>query len=175
MARSRFFFFEALRRMGTSLFNFFSRCEERGVMPGAARWVKTTFLGAFVVGISALSAASLVNCITCYAPVDPYPRIQYVKAEPNPTRGADTVTVTAGAKINEAAGTTISGAMCFIVYEDTLEMEPSDGKFDSKEEDFRLRLYVGDREPQKVFLRIAAANDKGLWGNTEQLELEITE
>jgi len=32
MARTRYFFFEALRRMGNSLFSFFSRCEDRGVL-----------------------------------------------------------------------------------------------------------------------------------------------
>lgn len=53
MAKTKYLFFETLRRMGTSLFNFFSRCEERGVLPSAARWMKASFLGAFVAGITA--------------------------------------------------------------------------------------------------------------------------
>lgn len=178
MAKTRHLFFELLRRSGNALFRFFSRCEERGIMPRAARWIKVSVLSAFIAGISALSAASMLNCIiTCYLPIDTAPYIENAEVTPNPTAGADSVTVKATAEIHEdrdVADTVFISQARSIMKGDTTEMQATDGTFDEKTEEFQARLYVGDLEPGEVGIQIEVFNNiDEIDGKT--LDLEITE
>ncbi len=171
MARTKFFFFESLRRIGTSLFNFFSRCEECGVLPRASRWVKTTFLGAFVTGITALSAASMINCIPtgCYLPIES-PRIENASVAPNPTAGADTVSVSAKAIADN--GIELKKVIC-ILENDTTVMKIEPGDY-TNEYAVNAKLYIGDLEPDTVTIQITEYDNEDQRADTT-IDLEITE
>lgn len=178
MAKTRHFFFELLRRSGNALFRFFSRCEDRGIMPRAARWIKVSVLSAFIAGISALSATSMLNCIiNCYVPIDTAPHIESAEVTPNPTAGADSVTVKAEAEIVEdrdVADTVFINKAISIMKGDTTEMEATDGAFDEKTEEFQARLYVGDLEPGNVNIEVEVFNNIDE-GEDRTLNLEVTE
>lgn len=173
MARSRYLFFETLRRTGTSLFNFFSRCEERGVMPRTARWIKMSALSAIVAGLGTMSAVSLLSC--CYAPMDARPYIEDASATPNPTAGADTVTISARAVIQGAPEEITVGKAIFVIDNDTTDMQAADGNFDSQDEEIEGKLYVGAMAPNAVKINISAVNNEDEWGDSEEIDLEITE
>ncbi len=177
MASSRYLFFETLRRMGTSLFNFFSHCEDCGILPRASRWVKTTFLGAFVTGITALSAASMLNCITCYAPMEyPKPQIATCSITPNPTSGSDSVTVEASANVPNGVSIEedyVDKVIC-VLNDDTITMivtktDPYGMK------DVEARLYVGNLAAgDTCSVNIEATSNKGERDYTT-VDLYITE
>ena len=173
MAKMRYFFFETLRRTGNGLFNFFSRCEERGVLPKAARWVKMSVLSAIVAGLGTMSAVSLLNC--CYAPMESQPWIENASVTPNPTAGADTVTISARTFIQSAPLEFNVAKAVYVIENDTTDMLAVDGSFDSQDEDVTGKLYVGSLQPDTVTIKIAATNNEGEWGNSEEIELEITE
>lgn len=174
MARSRYLFFEALRRTGTSLFNFFSRCEEHGVLPRAARWIKMSALSAIVAGLGTMSAVSLLSC--CYAPMDARPYIEDASATPNPTAGVDTVTISARAVIQGAPEEITVGKAIFVIDNDTTDMQAVDGSLDSQDEEITAKLYVGDMQPDTVKINISAANNKDEWSaDPQEIDLEITE
>ena len=179
MTRNRYLFFEALRWMGTYLFNFFSRCEERGVLPGASRSIKSWLLGAFIAGMTALGSASTVACcpVTCYVP--PPSPIQDVEIKPNPTNGADSVTVEAKASLfKPSKDDYVKSARCFIygnsVQSDTVAMLPLDGDFDGTYEELRAGLFVGNLDTGIVMVRIELISNKK--NKTEEIKyLLITE
>ncbi|NLI97214.1 hypothetical protein GX441_00960 [bacterium] len=177
MARSRYIFFESLRRMGTSLFNFFSRCEERGVLPRTMRWTKTTFLGAFVTGITALSAASVLNCITCYAPMEyPKPQIASCSIIPNPTAGADSITVEASAHVPNGISVEedyVDKVICILNADTTPMIVTKTDPYGMK--DVEARLYVGNLSTGDTCrVNVEAVTNKGERDNTT-LDLYITE
>ncbi|MEA3312462.1 MAG: hypothetical protein U9Q76_09635 [candidate division WOR-3 bacterium] len=177
MAKTRHLFFEVLRRSGNALFRFFCRCEERGVMPRTARWIKVSVLSAFIAGISTLGAASMLSYISCcYAPIIPEPYVEGAKITPNPTDGADSVTVEAHAYIESAPEDEfhIARAVC-VIEKDTTELEAEDGKFDSQDENIRGRAYVGGLEPGTTKVYVTAFNNEGEWGNEDIVDLEVTE
>ncbi|NLI97215.1 hypothetical protein GX441_00965 [bacterium] len=173
MARTRYIFFESLRRIGTSLFDFFSRCEERGVLPRAARWIKMSALSAIVAGLGTVSAASLLSC--CYLPGTPLPRIENASVTPNPTEGADTVKISARATIHYSSQDIIVAKAVFVFQDDTTDMQAVDGNFDSQDEEIEAKLYVGDQGSDTVKINISAANNDDEWGDPQEIDLEITE
>lgn len=175
MAKTRHFFFELLRRAGNTLFRFFSRCEERGIFPKTARWLKVSLVSAFIAGISTLGAASMLSYISCcYAPIISEPYIENAKVTPNPTNGADSVTIEAHAYIENAPGDEYHIAKAIsVIKDDTTELEAEDGKFDSQDENIRGRAYVGGLEPGTTKIQITAFNNKDEWGET-QVDLEVT-
>lgn len=173
MAKSRYLFFETLRRMGTSLFNFFSRCEERGVLPRAARWIKMSALSAIVAGLGTMSAVSLLSC--CYLPGSSHPQIEEVSVTPNPTAGADTVTISARAVIQGAPEEITVSKAVFVIENDTTDMQAVDGSLDSQDEQITAKLYVGAMGPDTVNINVSAANNKDEWGDSQEIDLEITE
>ncbi|TKJ39890.1 hypothetical protein CEE36_10190 [candidate division TA06 bacterium B3_TA06] len=175
MARTRYFFFEALRRMGNSLFSFFSRCEERGIMPRAARWIKVSVLSAFIAGISALSAASMLNCITCYLPIETQPVVESASVTPNPTAGNDSVTVKANTRIPNPPRDEeyyIEKAIC-ILDDDTTEMSIQESDLEGRKK-IEARLYVGDLGTGLWYVYVKASNNHDEWGE-DKVDLEVTE
>ncbi len=165
-------------RIGGRLFGTFSGFEERRILPGAARWLKLTFLGFFVALVSALSLEAKEDVIMCYKPAPP-PLIELSKlsVRPNPTRGADSVTVKATAKISDhySGESTISSAR-MRMDGDTIyyPMRAIDGKFDAASERIVGRLYVGDLEPETTWIYLEVENSSGQI-EIESLELVITE
>lgn len=172
MAKTRFYVLEILRKAGIALFGMFCRWEENKILPGFSRWIKVSVLTGFIAAIGALSGASMLGC-HCYAPIDPWPQIHSSSAAPNPTAGADTVTVEARVEIMEPAKQIITKAEA-ILEGDTTQMETKDGAFDSREEDLTAKLYVGAKQPGSATIQIDVYNEEGDW-NTDELQLEITE
>lgn len=175
MARSRYLFFEKLRRMGTSLFNFFSCCEGRGVMPGAARWMKASFLSAFVASLGALSAASFLNC-GCYLPIQTEPTVEWTTVTPNPTAGNDSVTVESYAHIPVPPRDEeyyIEKAIC-ILENDTTQMRIRKDAFEGRDE-LKVNIYVGGLISDETYtVRVEATNNKGEMGYEEE-DLVVSE
>lgn len=173
MAKARNWLADLLTRTGRSIFQFISKHEEKSRL---ARWIKLPLLGVFVSAIGVLSTGS-VCIINCYIPIDTAPYIESAEVTPNPTAGADSVTVKATAEIHEkrdVADTVFINKAISIMKGDTTEMQATDGAFDEKTEEFQTRLYVGDLEPGKVGIEIEVSNNiDEMDGKT--LDLEVTE
>ncbi len=176
MAKTRHLFFELLRRSGNALFRFFCRCEERGVMPRTARWVKVSVLSAFIAGISALSAASMLNCIiSCYLPIETQPVVESASVIPNPTAGNDSVTVKADTRIPNPPRDEeyyIEKAIC-ILDDDTTEMSIQESDLEGRKK-IEARLYVGDLGTGLWYVYVKASNNHDEWGE-DKVDLEVTE
>lgn len=140
---------EMLERIGSCVFGFLSRWEERGVMPRTARWLRLGLLGIFVATITALSAQP-VEQPTCYvAVILPEIRISEVTVSPDSTKGADSVTVRARAGIFDArpGGEHINSAWLSFQNDTTrFPMAALDGKMNDTLELFEGSLYVGNLE-----------------------------
>ena len=176
MPRTRRFFLDLLRRGGLRLFGFFTRCEDKGILPKASSWIKRSVLGALVAGISALSAGALLDCIMCYAPIEPEPIIENPSADPNPTAGANSVQITARVYIEYAPEDYYIARASSILADDTTEMEATDGSFDSQEEDVQTTIYVGDLDTGIVKVYIQAANNDDEWDyGEEEINLHISD
>jgi hypothetical protein len=165
-------------KLGGRLFGTLSGFEERRILPGTARWLKLTFLGLLVALVSALSLEAKEDIIMCYKPAPP-PLIDLTKlsVKPNPTRGADSVTVKATAKISEHySGESIISSARMRMGGDTIyyPMRAIDGKFDAASERMIGRLYVGDLEPETTWIYLEVENSSGQT-EIESLELVITE
>lgn len=125
-----------------------------------------------------MSAASMLNCITCYAPTEPM--ITSIEVTPNPTDGADSVSVKANTDIvNPPKGGHIMDAHCYIegdlLLVDTVKMKPSDGKFDEAVEELEARLYVGNLDTGSVRVYVGAVDNFSEMWQYESTDLEITE
>lgn len=153
-----------LTRVGSMLFGFLSRCEERKMLPQVSRWLKFTLLGLGVTLIAACAKKPGIDqtFVTCYEPVAVYPEITKITVKPNPTAGADSVTVTAKAQVVNPSGLDqiISSAQC-IVKGDTVEMAAQDGKLDDAYEDLISRIYVGDLERGTIEVKVTANSSYG--------------
>ncbi|NLI97218.1 hypothetical protein GX441_00980 [bacterium] len=165
-------------KLGGELFGSLSGLEERRILPKAARWLKLSLLGLFVALVSSLSLEAKEDVIMCYKPAPP-PLIELSKlsVRPNPTKGADSVTVKATARISEhfRGESTISSAR-MRMGGDTIyyPMRAIDGKFDAASERIVGRLYVGNIEPETTYICIEVENSSGQT-EIESLELVITE
>jgi hypothetical protein len=145
-------------------------------MPRTARWIKVSVLSAFIAGISALSAASLLSSISCcYAPIMTEPEITEVSIAPNPTAGNDSVTVKADTRIPNPPRDEeyyIEKAIC-ILDDDTTEMSIQESDLEGRKK-IEARLYVGDLGTGLWYVYVKASNNHDEWGE-DKVDLEVTE
>jgi len=131
----------SLSTFGSSLFSILSRCEEKGLLPGLSRILKTSILGLTVSAIA--SCCKIIPpLVTCYKPAVVHPRISELEISPNPTNGAEKVKISAKATLIDLeldSTAYISSARCTL---DTLsvEMKPVDGAFDEVDEELEVEL-----------------------------------
>lgn len=154
-----------LSKTAGSLFGFFSRCEDKGVLPRVAQWLKLSLLGFAVALIAACGRKPAIEpVITCYEPVAIYPRITELEVKPNPTAGAEEVTVMAKVEMvnSDVRKDTIASGMC-IFEGDTVEMAASDGKFDESEEELVARIRVADTKKDSAEVRVEAFSNHNGW------------
>ncbi len=179
MAQARHIVFEILRKAGFALFDFYSRCEERRVLPKLARWMKLSFLSALVSGLGLSGAAGSTACcpVTCYEPVPP--PIHNIEVLPDPTAGADSVMVKARANIIPGSKDNyVKSAQCFITGKgansDTVEMLAADSAFDGSYEEISAKLSIRgiDTANAKVHVRISTSKNKVI---EDSSDIEITE
>ncbi|MBN2380649.1 hypothetical protein JXM67_12685 [candidate division WOR-3 bacterium] len=147
MARVRNLIARMLGRFGDSIFSTLSRWEERGRSPGLTRFLKLSLLGTLVTLITSVSAQGIEPEVTCYrVAFVPDIVLSDVSIEPNPTEGADTVTVKGTARM-ESVGYHITGGNVRLIQDTTNKVLcPSDGEFSDTIENFSARLYVGGIE-----------------------------
>lgn len=176
MSKTRGFIARIFARIGGSIFALLTGLEERGILPGAARWFKLSILGLVVALVSAPLKAADDDIILCYVPIEePHILISDVSAEPNPTAGVDTVIVKAtamlGPQYKYEGDSAISEAFMQLsgatgdtgINGDTLHypMKALDGKFGDTLETLEARLYVGDREPETTWIYIVVKTNTG--------------
>lgn len=156
----RKFIANSLSKAGSGIFSLLSRWEEKGVLPKTARWVKLTALGALAVAITAFCRkVETEPRVMCYraAPV-PDVVISDITITPNPTGGADSVTVRGTAKIQEMDidNNYISAAQLWIGG-DTIpyDMQAVDGKFADTLEVLIGSLPVGDLAASTTWVDIS--------------------
>jgi subtilisin/minor extracellular protease Epr len=110
---------------------------------------------------------------------DTGPMTSDVSADPDPTNGADSVTLTASISDSTTGNSDIAEAEYFI---DTVgangtgtSMNPSDGTFDSVTEDVAADIAVSGWAAGSYTLYVHGNDSAGNWGATEQVILEVTE
>jgi len=172
VAKARNRLADLLSRWSRSLFCFLS---EREADSRFIRRIKLPLLGFFVIVIGWLTTGAI--CTSCYLPIMTEPSIESASVTPNPTAGADSVTVEVTAEIHEerdvADTVYISRAISFIGA-DTVEMQAADGDLDGHLEELTSRHYVGGLEPGTTKVHVEVYN------NLEErddrtLNLEVTE
>jgi len=134
------------KEVGERVFKFLSGCEERNLFPRTSRWLKLALLAP----VAALISQTIENPPhMCYAPA-PMPDIAVEEkfVSPNPTEGADSVTVKVKAKITrEGYAEGISKAYLQLMTDTTVvPMLPLDGEVGDTIEEFYARLHVGEIE-----------------------------
>lgn len=158
---------ESISKLTSRLYGFLSGFEEDGILPGIMRWLKLTFAGAALALIAACAKKQPFDdgFVTCYEPVAVFPQVTEIEVKPNPTKDANSVTVTAKARVVNATGLNqiISSAQC-IVEGDTIEMAAQDGAFDDSYEDLISRIYVGNLEKNTVEVKVKANSNYNGWG-----------
>ncbi len=180
MAKTRNALIKILQSSGERLLGFFSRCEEHYFLPRLSRILKVGILGLLVSAVGWLLAKSVpYPGPMCYAPA-PYWNVLISETEivPNPTRGADSVTVRARAQTGDnpvSAGSEVSSAW-IMLYGDTIPvyMHAVDGKFSDTLETVEGRLYVGDMEPESTWVKLVVSNSAGNY-DYRWLQLVISE
>ncbi len=148
MAKTKTFLSGLLGKAGNSVFRFLSRLEEKGFMPRAARWIKISSIGFIASLVVALSLKAEETQVLCYK-VARMPEINIYNAavSPNPTRGSDSVKISATAKV---LGPTIKDNFikdAWLSWKgDTTRIKVSalDGKMNDTLEILEGRLYVGN-------------------------------
>lgn len=155
-----------LKRAGTTLFGFFSGCEEKGFLPRASRWLKLSLAGAGLILIAACTKKppSDQGLVTCYEPVAVYPHVTEIVVKPNPTKGADSVTVTAKARLENASGLEIIASAQCIVDGDTVQMRTRDGAFDENNEELIGRIYVKKIKTDSTQVFVKVDSKTSGWG-----------
>ncbi|MBN2380655.1 hypothetical protein JXM67_12715 [candidate division WOR-3 bacterium] len=164
MAKTRSRLASWLSNLGDRLFSLLSGFEERGVFPGAVRYIKLCVLGAVIGAITTLLPQEDYPMDTCYIYVPtPYFEFFDVSVEPNPTEGADTVTIKATLDLLDADyDEYIAGAAC-IIAGDTIELEPVDSVFDGLIEEITGRISVEELEPDTYWVYISAITSMEWW------------
>jgi hypothetical protein len=155
-----------LRRAGSTLFGFLSGCEENGVLPKVSRWLKLTLTGAGLLLLASCAKKKPFDdgLVTCYEPVAVYPRVSDVLIKPNPTRGADSVTVTAKVHMENANTLDeIASAKC-IIADDTFEMRAKDGAFDDFDEELVARINVRGIKDDSIEITVKVDSKSYGWG-----------
>lgn len=145
-----------LSRAGGLVFHLLSVLEGKNRLPRATRHLKLALLGGLLSLIGCLTHRHYEPAITCYY-VHSHPLadeiVDSLLIYPNPTRGADSVTIKAFAKTTKPDDI-IQDAAVFVSPTDTrslsLPLVPADGKFDGPAELLETKLYVGDLSPKTV-------------------------
>lgn len=165
MARTRRFAADILGRAGNRIFSMLSRWEERGRLAGAARWLKLTLLGFFITLITSLALQAREPEVTCYI-VARLPEVMFtdVSVSPNPTAGADSVTVKASAKVFDTTlkDNYISGAWLLRQKDTTrILLKALDGGFSDTLEMLEGRVYVGDLDTGLSWISLVVTTSQG--------------
>jgi endogenous inhibitor of DNA gyrase (YacG/DUF329 family) len=122
------------------------------------------------------ATASLVLNVTAEDTTGPM--TSGMSADPDPTNGADTVTLTADIDDSTTGNSDIATAEYFV---DTVgadgtgtSMNPSDGAFDSATEGVTAGIDVSGWAAGSYTLYVHGNDSAGNWGTTEQVILEVT-
>ncbi|MBN2380656.1 hypothetical protein JXM67_12720 [candidate division WOR-3 bacterium] len=168
MARERLADF--LERLGVRLFRFLTRLDDKTVISGLSRFLRYSILGMFVIIISLLIPRPLRAEHTCYVPVlDEFDcdellqrvLITEISVTPNPTQGADSVTVKAHAEvINSNEYDPFVGAKLRLE-SDTVDMQAVDSIFDEQEENIIGKISVEGLEPGEYWVYASATTSLG--------------
>lgn len=168
-----------LPRLGEKAFRFLTGCEERRLLPGISRWMKVSILGLLVTAIGWLSARSVpYPGPMCYAP----PLFWNVVITedsifPNPTAGADSVTVRAMAASGSplAKDAYIKSASLNLANDTNIvQMRALDGAFSDSVETIEGRLYVGGLEPESTWIQLTVTtSNEGI--ETRWFQLIVSE
>lgn len=155
-----------MKKAGTALFCFFSGCEEKGFLPRASRWLKLSLAGTMLVLVAACTKKPVSDhqLVTCYEPVAVFPRISEIVAKPNPTKGSDSVTVTAKARLENASELDVIASAQCIVDADTFQMKARDGAFDETNEDLIGRVCVEKIKTDSAQIFVKVNSKFSGWG-----------
>jgi len=160
MAKARSKLAEFLGKLGSKVFRILTRWEDKGFAPRTSHWLKLGVLGFLVVLIGSLTAQTQEFHVMCYdMAIIPDAYVTHMKAEPNPTEGADSVTVTAQASVGEEnpVGTCISGANIRIGEDSTsFPMFAVDGEFDEATEELIRRISLKGIQPGTTWVYVTA-------------------
>ncbi|MBD3286142.1 hypothetical protein GF359_06485, partial [candidate division WOR-3 bacterium] len=96
MAKARSKLANHLSRWSKDLFNWLTKHEDHSEF---VRRIKLPLLGFFIILIGWVSTGAICIGDMCYAPIMTQPDVHSAYVSPNPTEGADSVTVTATAEI----------------------------------------------------------------------------
>lgn len=178
MAKARNKLADFLSRLGSKIFTALTRWEDNGIVPRTSHWLKPGILGFLVVLIGSLTAQPEEYHVMCYdMAVLPNAYVTEISADPNPTAGADSVTVRARATVSEELieGSYISGANIQIDSDTTfIPMLAADGKFDGTDEKLEGRISVAGLEPGIIWVYVSATTSQG-GVETQGVQLVITE
>lgn len=164
MAKTRGWLADRLSRMGNRIFRLLSGCEEKGIFPRASNWLKLGVLGLVVSIVGSLSATEPIIKVMCYDMVRiPDAYVTELSVKPNPTNGADSVTVRAHAAVSEEnPEETIITRAAVQFNNDTLfvSMQAEDGEFDEAEEKLVARVSVEALEPGTTWVNVTAVTSE---------------
>jgi len=174
MAKARCKLADILSRWSKWFFQYLTDREDTSWL---ACWLKQPILGLFVIAIGWLTAGSVLSSMACcYAPLMTEPDVYSTSVAPNPTEGADSVTVTATVEMHNPPSDEsvyIEEAIC-ILDADTTEMNIEEGEWRG-EKNLEARLYVGDLITDLSYkIQVEATNNNDEIGYDETF-LDVTE
>ena len=140
-----------LGKTGYWIFGLLTMWEEKGSMPGTLNWFKVGILGFVASAVVSLTLHAEEPKILCYIVARmPVAEITEVNLKPNPTFGADSISVSARAKVIDSSieGNYISDAYLSLGNDTTrIQILAKDGKFSDTLETLEGRIYVGNLDP----------------------------
>ncbi|MBN2380657.1 hypothetical protein JXM67_12725 [candidate division WOR-3 bacterium] len=162
-----------LGRIGSRLFRFLSRWEDKGVLPRLSCWLRLSIIGVIVVFISGygkkIEKASIDPMCYMAVPLEEI-SISDVRVEYLHSRKEGTIQVRAKAEIKdsssahgkaaESAYLTLNGL--------TVQMKAVDGSFDEAVELIKGNLSLNDAGLGSKELRVYARTDQDGWGTVMQ-------
>lgn len=178
MAKTRNALSSFITRIGARLLPILSRWEEEEGLKKTARWTKLLVLGLVLTIAGWLRAQPEVPIATCYdmAIIDPVV-VTEAAITPNPTKGADTVTVKATAKVYNPgiAGNIITGATVKLASDTLLTpLDAVDGDFSDTLEAVQGRFYIGGLASETTWVDLTFyTSQAGMY--TQQLMLVVTD
>ncbi len=157
-----------LSRAGGLVFHLLSVLESKNRFSRTTRHFKLVLLGGLLSLIGCLTHRHYEPAITCYyvhfsPPADEI--VDSLLIYPNPTRGADSVTIKVLGR-TEIPGDIIYSATAAVSRPDAepyiISLDPVDGKFDSSAELLEARLDVRGLPPEtvRVFMKISSLNSE---------------
>ncbi|NLI97212.1 hypothetical protein GX441_00950 [bacterium] len=178
MVKTRNALSSLITKIGARLLPVLSRWEEQGTLKKTARWTKLFVLGLVLTVAGWLRAQPEPPIATCYdmAIIDPVV-VTESSITPNPTNGADSVTVNATAKVYNPGieGNIISGADVRLVGDTLLvPLRAVDGKFSDTLEAVEGRICIGGLAAETTWVDLTFyTSQAGMF--TKQLMLVVTE